>query len=764
MSCAACSASVERVLSRKEGVQSAQVSLAAEEATIVYDEEKVSFEELQNIVKRAGFQLLPPQDDSQGGMSDEESKQEKKSERIHLIRLYTCIAFTVPLFILCMGPMVVSSMPMTSGWIQMALCIPVMIAGYTFFTKGFFNLFKLQPNMDSLVATGATASFVYSLVNLIQTTIANAQTVQTAAQHMAMGHTMEAMEMAGMAMEHPHLYFEGVAMIITLVMVGKHIELRSRRKAGDSIRSLMNLAPAKATLVKDGKNVEIDAKDIAVGDLILVHPGEKIAADGIVVEGASDVDESMLTGESLPVSKTVGSQVWGATINTNGSFIFRTQKIGKDTVLSSIIEMVKQAQASKAPIARLADKVSGVFVPIVMSISLATLVAWLLAGRDISFALRCAVSVLVIACPCSLGLATPIAIMVSTGKAASLGILFRSAQALEQLSSMKTVMFDKTGTLTQGKPKVSFYTDFGTLRLAALAERRSEHPYAKAILEAYEDEASKNATEGGNGDNGNENAECGQSCTIEKLGASDSAEGVSFEAIVGKGIRATVPEGVILAGNRALMEDNGIEMPKEDSQAQIYVALNGQYKGLVMIEDTLRPEAKEAVGKLKELGLESTMLTGDNQKTAAVIAKQAGLDGFHASLLPQDKLSFIEKTKDSIMVGDGINDAPALEKAGIGIAMGCGTDAAMQVADVVIMNSNLNSVPTAIRLSRATIKNIKHSLFWAFFYNTLGIPVAAGLLTLFGGPTLDPMLAALCMSLSSLSVVLNALSLKRFKA
>lgn len=764
MSCAACSASVERVLSRKEGVESAQVSLAAEEATIVYDEEKVSFEELQNIVKRAGFQLLPPQDDSQEGMSDEESKKEKKSERIHLIRLYTCIAFTVPLFILCMGPMLVPSMPMTSGWIQMALCIPVMIAGYTFFTKGFFNLFKLQPNMDSLVATGATASFVYSLVNLIQTTIANAQTVQTAAQHMAMGHTMEAMERAGMAMEHPHLYFEGVAMIITLVMVGKHIELRSRRKAGDSIRSLMNLAPAKATLVKDGKNVEIDAKDIAVGDLILVHPGEKIAADGIVVEGASDVDESMLTGESLPVSKTVGSQVWGATINTNGSFIFRTQKIGKDTVLSSIIEMVKQAQASKAPIARLADKVSGVFVPIVMSISLATLVAWLLAGRDISFALRCAVSVLVIACPCSLGLATPIAIMVSTGKAASLGILFRSAQALEQLSSMKTVMFDKTGTLTQGKPKVSFYTDFGTLRLAALAERRSEHPYAKAILEAYEDEASKNATEGGNGDNGNENAECGQSCTIEKLGASDSAEGVSFEAIVGKGIRATVPEGVILAGNRALMVDNGIEMPKEDSQAQIYVALNGQYKGLVMIEDTLRPEAKEAVGKLKELGLESTMLTGDNQKTAAVIAKQAGLDGFHASLLPQDKLSFIEKTKDSIMVGDGINDAPALEKAGIGIAMGCGTDAAMQVADVVIMNSNLNSVPTAIRLSRATIKNIKHSLFWAFFYNTLGIPVAAGLLTLFGGPTLDPMLAALCMSLSSLSVVLNALSLKRFKA
>lgn len=761
MSCAACSASVERILSRKEGVESAQVSLAAEEATIVYDEDKVSFEELQSIVKKAGFQLLPPQDDSQEGMSDEESKQEKKSERMHLIRLYTCIAFTVPLFILCMGPMVVPSMPMTSGWIQMALCIPVMIAGYTFFTKGFFNLFKLQPNMDSLVATGATASFVYSLVNLIQTTAANVQTSQLAAQHAAMGHTMEAMEMAGMTMEHPHLYFEGVAMIITLVMVGKHIELRSRRKAGDSIRSLMNLAPAKATLVKDGRNVEIDAKDIAVGDLILVHPGEKIAADGIVMEGASDVDESMLTGESLPVSKTVGSQVWGATINTNGSFIFKTQKIGKDTVLSSIIEMVKQAQASKAPIARLADKVSGVFVPIVMSISLVTLVAWLLAGRDISFALRCAVSVLVIACPCSLGLATPIAIMVSTGKAASLGILFRSAQALEQLSNMKTVMFDKTGTLTQGKPKVSFYTDFGTLRLAALAERRSEHPYAKAILEAYEDEASKNTIEGGNG-NGDD--ECNESCTIEKLGDSDSANGVSFEAIVGKGIRATVPEGVILAGNRALMEDNGIEMPKEDSQAQIYVALNGQYKGLVMIEDSLRPEAKEAVAKLRELGLESTMLTGDNQKTAAAIAKQADLDGFHASLMPQDKLSFIERNKDSIMVGDGINDAPALEKAGIGIAMGCGTDAAMQVADVVIMNSNLNSVPTAIRLSRATIKNIKHSLFWAFFYNTLGIPVAAGLLTLFGGPTLDPMIAALCMSLSSLSVVLNALSLKRFKA
>lgn len=732
MSCAACSASVERVLSKKDGVESAQVSLAAEEASIVYDETKVSLEDMQATVKKAGFELLSPNEDEEG------SEEEKRSERLHLIRLYTCIAFTIPLFILCMGPMVFQGMPMTSGWIQMALCIPVMVAGYSFFTKGFFNLFKLQPNMDSLVATGATASFVYSLVNLIETTIANAN----AAQHMAMGHDM--------AMEHPHLYFEGVAMIITLVMVGKHMELRSRRKAGDSIRSLMNLTPSKATLILDGEPREVDAKDIAVGDLILVHPGERIAADGVVVEGTSDVDESMLTGESLPVPKEVGSQVWGATVNTNGSFVFRTQKTGKDTVLSSIIEMVKQAQASKAPIARLADKVSGVFVPIVMTISLITLAAWLIAGKDVSFALGCAVSVLVIACPCSLGLATPIAIMVSTGKAASFGILFRSAQALEQLSTMKTVMFDKTGTLTEGRPKVSFYTDLGTLRLAALAERRSEHPYAKAILEAYEDEVSKNGLD--------------DTWKLERLKPSGSDDSETFEAVVGRGIRATTKEGVVLAGNRAFMEESGIAMPKEDSQAQIYVALDGEYKGLVMIEDVLRPEAKDTVAQLRTLGLTSVMLTGDNERTAKAIASKAGLDGFHASLLPKDKLSFIEASKDSIMIGDGINDAPALEKADIGIAMGCGTDAAMQVADIVMMNSNLKSVPTAIRLSRATMKNIRHSLFWAFFYNTLGIPVAAGLLTLLGGPTLDPMIAALCMSLSSLSVVLNALGLRRFKA
>ncbi len=712
MSCAACSASVERILNKKEGIESAQVSLAAEEASIIYDENKISIEEMQEAVKKGGFKLLAPEDSSE----DKESAQEKKAEKIHLIRLYTCIIFTLPLFVLCMAPMVIPSLPMVSGWVQMALCIPVMIAGYSFFTKGFFNLVRLQPNMDSLVATGATASFVYSLVNLIQNT-----------QHMAMGHTMN----------HQY-YFEGVAMIITLVMVGKHIELRSRRKAGDSIKSLMNLAPSKATLVKDGKTQEIDAKNVAVGDLILVHPGEKIAADGEIVEGSSDVDESMLTGESLPVAKTVGSKVWGATINTNGSFVFKTEKIGKDTVLSSIIKMVKEAQASKAPIARLADKVSGVFVPIVMSIAVITLASWLLAGKELSFALRCAVSVLVIACPCSLGLATPIAIMVSTGKAASLGILFRSAQAIEQLSTMKNVMFDKTGTLTEGKPKVSFYSNKETLHLAALAERKSEHPYAKAIIEKAQ-ELDENLA--------------------ENLRNIDSS---SFEAIVGKGIKAITKEGTILAGNKLLMSDNGIVLPEEDSQAQIYVALNGQYKGLIKISDTLRIEAAEAILELKAMGLSSTMLTGDNEATAKEIASKAGLDGYHASLLPQDKLTFIEKTQDCIMVGDGINDAPALEKANIGIAMGGGTDAAMQVADVVIMNSNLKSVPKAIQLSRATIKNIKYSLFWAFFYNSLGIPVAAGILTLFGGPSLDPIIAALCMSLSSLSVVLNALRLRRF--
>ncbi len=715
MSCAACSASVERILNRKDGIESAQVSLAAEEASIIYDENKISIEEMQEAVKKGGFKLLPPEESAEEA-EGKESAKEKKAEKLHLIRLYTCIAFSVPLFVLCMAPMVITSLPMVSGWVQLALCIPVMLAGYTFFTKGFFNLVRLQPNMDSLVATGATASFIYSLVNLIQNT-----------QHMAMGHTMS-----------HNYYFEGVAMIITLVMVGKHIELRSRRKAGDSIKSLMNLAPSKATVIKDGKAQEINVKDIGLGDLILVHPGEKIAADGEIVEGSSDVDESMLTGESLPVAKTVGSKVWGATINTNGSFVFRTEKVGKDTVLASIIKMVKEAQASKAPIARLADKVSGIFVPIVMSISLITLVAWLLAGKDISFALTCAVSVLVIACPCSLGLATPIAIMVSTGKAASLGILFRSAQAIEQLSEMKTVMFDKTGTLTEGKPKVSFYTNDEALKLAALAERKSEHPYAKAILDKIQEM---------------------DEVFAESLRNIDNSE---FEALVGKGIKATTEEGTILAGNKLLMQDYRVALPQEETSAQIYVALNGQYKGQIRISDTLRSEAKEALSELKAMELTSTMLTGDNETTAKEIATEAGLDGYHAGLLPQDKLSFIEQTPNCIMVGDGINDAPALEKASIGIAMGGGTDAAMQVADVVIMNSNLKSVPKAVQLSRATLKNIKLSLFWAFFYNSLGIPIAAGILTLFGGPALNPILAALCMSLSSLSVVLNALRLRKF--
>ncbi len=715
MSCAACSASVERILNRKDGIESAQVSLAAEEASIIYDENKISIEEMQEAVKKGGFKLLPPEESAEEA-EGKESAKEKKAEKLHLIRLYTCIAFSVPLFVLCMAPMVITSLPMVSGWVQLALCIPVMLAGYTFFTKGFFNLVRLQPNMDSLVATGATASFIYSLVNLIQNT-----------QHMAMGHTMS-----------HNYYFEGVAMIITLVMVGKHIELRSRRKAGDSIKSLMNLAPSKATVIKDGKAQEINVKDIGLGDLILVHPGEKIAADGEIVEGSSDVDESMLTGESLPVAKTVGSKVWGATINTNGSFVFRTEKVGKDTVLASIIKMVKEAQASKAPIARLADKVSGIFVPIVMSIALITLVAWLLAGKDISFALTCAVSVLVIACPCSLGLATPIAIMVSTGKAASLGILFRSAQAIEQLSEMKTVMFDKTGTLTEGKPKVSFYTNDEALKLAALAERKSEHPYAKAILDKIQEMDEDFA---------------------ESLRNIDNSE---FEALVGKGIKATTEEGTILAGNKLLMQDYSVALPQEETSAQIYVALNGQYKGQIRISDTLRSEAKEALSELKAMELTSTMLTGDNETTAKEIATEAGLDGYHAGLLPQDKLSFIEQTPNCIMVGDGINDAPALEKASIGIAMGGGTDAAMQVADVVIMNSNLKSVPKAVQLSRATLKNIKLSLFWAFFYNSLGIPIAAGILTLFGGPALNPILAALCMSLSSLSVVLNALRLRKF--
>ncbi len=683
MSCAACSATVEKSLNNLNGVSNAVVSLASEEASFEYDGKIISEDKISREIEKAGYRLVFDED---SGDSDE------KARRIMKVRLTISLCFAAVLF--------VSSMFLhASPYIQLALCIPVIICGYSFFTNGFLNLFKGHPNMDSLVAVGSTSSFIFSLINLLFT-------------------------------DSNYYYFEGVATIIALVMLGKNIELKSRRKAGDSIRELMNLVPQKATVIIDGKQIETDISDIKIGDLILVHQGEKIATDGIITEGDADIDESMLTGESLPVSKHAGSAVYAATINTDNAFVYRATSIGSGTVLASIVRMVREAQNSKAPIQRIADKVAGIFVPAVMAISLVTFLAWFCTGHDLSFSLTNAVSVLVIACPCSLGLATPIAVMAATGKGANLGILFRDAQALEKLSQMKNVMFDKTGTLTNGNPEVFYYSSEETLALAAVAEQRSNHPFAKAITRAYK---------------------------------GNVTEEIKFSTVIpGQGVVTRCSNKKIIAGNKTLMNDNGITIAEGEPEAQVYIAVDDKYIGCIVIKDSLRKEAAEVVSVLENNGLKVHMLTGDNQITADEIAEECGIENVHAQMLPNDKLSFIENTGKNIMVGDGINDAPALEKADIGIAMGSANDVAVKSADVVIVRNNLKSVYTAIRLSKAAVKNIKLSLFWAFFYNALGIPVAAGILTLFKGPSLNPMLCALCMSLSSISVVLNALRLRKF--
>ena len=676
MSCSACSAAVERVLKGLRGIESASVNLASEEAYIEFDDKIISVKQMASAVKKAGFVLVT--DNHEGS----------ENETAHKVRLLVCIAFAVPLFILAMFFRV-------SGYLLLGLCVPVMIAGRLFYKKGFVSLFNGHPDMDSLVAISSGASFVFSIVNLIKGS--------------------------------GDCYFEGVSTIITLVMVGKHIELRARRKAGDSIKALSELAPQTAHLVTDGIEKTVLASELSQGDLVSVRPGERIPADGVLVSGCSEADESMITGESLPVVKNPGDNVIGASLNANGAFIFRVEKTGKDSVLSSIIEMVRQAQNSKAPIARLADKVSGIFVPVIMGISLLTFILWFLTGYEFSFALRCAVSVLVIACPCSLGLATPVAIMVATGKAASKGILFRDAGTLENIGKMKNIMFDKTGTLTTGNPKVVSYTDEKTIFLAAICEKNSEHPFAKAVLSEVKEK--------------------------------DIPQCSEFVSVPGRGIKAVYEGKKILAGNSLFMNENGITL--KDMNAQIHVACDNEYVGGIVIKDSLRKDAADTISKLKSFGKTCTMLTGDNQETASEIALECGLDSFRASLLPEDKLNFIKSVPDCIMVGDGINDAPSLEQAQIGIAMGSGTDIAISSADVVIMSNELSAVSKAIEISEKTVSNIKLSLFWAFFYNILGVPIAAGILTLFGGPALNPMLCAMCMSLSSLSVVANALRLRK---
>ncbi|EQF24403.1 copper-translocating P-type ATPase [Clostridioides difficile CD160] len=742
MTCAACAKAVERVVKKLDGVESISVNIATDKANIDYNPSKVKLSQIKAAIEKAGYK---PIEEIRDKVDVDEDKLRKEKEMESLfVKFIVAIVFAVPLFYIAMGPMIIKPIgpwplpeiinPMTNtlnyALIQLVLVIPVMIAGYKFYINGFKALFSLSPNMDSLVAIGTLAAFLYSLYTTIQ--IANGQ-IQ--------------------GMHHHQLYYESAGIIIALILLGKYLESKSKGKTSEAIKKLMGLQPKTAIVLVDGKEVETPIEEVEIGDIILVKPGTKIPVDGVVIEGYTSVDESMLTGESIPVEKNVGSRVTGASINKNGVIRFKAEKIGGDTALAQIIKLVEDAQGTKAPIAKLADTVSGYFVPIVIAIAVVASLLWfLVGGKDIVFVLTIFISVLVIACPCALGLATPTAIMVGTGKGAENGILIKGGEALESAHKVNTVIFDKTGTITEGKPKVTDIVlnnveEEYLIKIASSAEKGSEHPLGEAIVKYGEEENIK----------------------LEKVD--------DFKAIPGAGIQVIINNENILLGNKKLMNDNNIVLEALEEKSNVlasqgktpmYIAVDGKLAGIIAVADVVKESSKKAIEILHDMGIKVAMVTGDNVKTANAIATQVGIDMVLAEVLPEDKSKEVEKLQNQgkfvAMVGDGINDAPALAKADIGIAIGSGTDVAIESADIVLMKSDLMDVPTAIKLSHETIKNIKQNLFWAFGYNTIGIPVAAGLLYVFGGPLLNPMIAAAAMSLSSVSVVSNALRLKNFKA
>ncbi len=733
MTCAACVRAVERALKKLPGVKEAQVNLATEKAVIEYDASVVRLSELKQAINNAGYKAL----DVEREASVDEDKQRKEKEiKAMWTKFIFSAVFAIPLFYIAMGPMVGLPVPswinpdvypLRFALIQLFLAIPVVIAGYKFYTIGFSSLLRRNPNMDSLVAVGTSAAIIYGLF---------------AVYKISQGEIHYAHD----------LYFESAAIIITLISLGKTLETVSKGKTSEAIKKLMGLAPKTATVIQGDVEIEIPLEEVEVGDIIVVKPGDKIPVDGTVTEGYTSVDESMLTGESIPVEKTTDSKVTGGSINKNGSIRFKAEKVGKDTALAQIIKLMEEAQGSKAPIAKMADIVAGYFVPIVMAIALVAGVLWYITGESLVFAMSIFISVLVIACPCALGLATPTAIMVGTGKGADYGVLIKSGEALETAHKIDTVVLDKTGTITEGKPQVTDIVVYGSidekelLALAASAEKGSEHPLGEAIVKEAEDKE------------------------IEPLAVT------SFNAIPGHGIEAVIDGKEVFMGNLKLMKDKGLDTDKsgddalrlaKEGKTPMFIGVDRNIAGIIAVADIVKKSSEKAISNLHAMGIEVVMITGDNKNTAEAIAKQVGIDRALAEVLPQDKaeqISILQKEgKKVAMVGDGINDAPALAKADIGIAIGSGTDVAMESADIVLMRSDLLDVATAIKLSKSTIRNIKQNLFWAFFYNTIGIPVAAGLLYAFGGPKLNPMIAAAAMSFSSVSVVSNALRLKRFK-
>ena len=735
MTCASCSAAVERVTRKLEGVESSQVNLATNKMTITYDEEKLGPEQIIAKVQRAGFDAEQAHEKQKEEQQEEVLEAEEAQHKIKR-RLIVSIILAVPLLYLSMGHMLPFTLPlpefldmhhnpMNFALAQLVLTVGILICGRKFYIVGFKTLFRGHPNMDSLVAIGTGSAFIYSLVMtaLIPRNPENAM----------------------------NLYFESAAVVVTLVMLGKYLESRSKGKTSDAIRKLMELAPDVAVLIEDGQEREVKVEEVKTGDLLLVRPGSKVPLDGTVEQGSGSVDESMLTGESIPVEKEVGDSVIGGSMNYDGALRIRVTHTGSDTTLAKIIKLMEDAQGKKAPISKLADTVAGYFVPTVIGIALLAAVIWAIAGHSLAFVLTVFVCVLVIACPCALGLATPTAIMVGTGVGAGNGILIKSGEALETTHKVEAVILDKTGTVTEGKPRVVAIKALDRkeeelLALAATCEQDSEHPLGQAIVEGARERGLA-------------------------LGKTDH-----FRSLTGRGIEARIGEREIYIGNERMMEELKIslgELKAESDaiaakgQTPMFLVEDGTLRGIVSVADTMKPTSVQAIDEMKAMGMEVYMLTGDNRRTAEYIGAQAHVDHVIAEVLPGDKASVVSRLQQEgkrvMMVGDGINDAPALAQADVGVAIGSGSDIAMESSDIVLMKSDLEDVAKAIRLSRATIRNIKQNLFWAFCFNSLGIPIAAGVLYAFGGPLLNPIFGGLAMSFSSVFVVTNALRLRRVK-
>ena len=732
MTCSACSAHVEKSVKKLNGVKSVNVNLLQNNMHVDFDETAVSVDDIINAVASGGY-----------GASVAGKKQEKKDNKID--NEISNMKFRVIVSLVCLVPLMYISMGHMWGWpflsvfhgaengitfalTQMLLTLPIMYVNRKYYITGFKTLFHGAPNMDSLIAIGSGAAFTYGIIAIY-------------CIGYGLGHGDKEFAHSYMM----NLYFESAAMILALITLGKFLESRAKGKTSQAIEKLIDLSPKTAVVIRDGKEVTVSVDDVQIGEIVVVKAGQSVPLDGVIVEGNGAIDESAITGESIAVEKNVGDKVIGATINKSGYFKFKVEKVGEDTALSQIIHLVEEASASKAPIAKLADKVSGIFVPVVISIAVITIIVWLLLGKGVSFALSMGISVLVISCPCALGLATPTAIMVGTGKGAQYGILTKSAESLETAHQVDTVVLDKTGTITEGKPSVTDIAPVGIsdkelLQIAASIEYLSEHPLAKAI--------------------------------VEKADGLEFSDVADFEQIVGQGVKGNVDGKKVLAGNYRMMRENNIEVSEDeifanDGKTSLYFAVDNKFVGIIAVADTIKETSRQAIEDMRNMGLDVIMLTGDNAVTANAIKNKLPLSSAVAEVLPSDKEEEVRKLQQSghkvAMVGDGINDAPALTRADVGIAIGAGTDIAIESADIVLMKSNLQDVVTSIELSHSVIKNIKENLFWAFFYNALGIPIAAGVLYGIAGLKLNPMIAALAMSFSSVFVVSNALRLRFFK-